>query len=1050
MKLICLRRIRLLPLLFLLALLPVLVIAQKGSITGSVLDEKGNPLPGVTVRVKGTIVGVITDIDGKFDIKAQAKDVLVFSFIGMKNTEVTIGEKSEIKVSMQTEVSDIEEVVVVGYGVQTKESVVGAISQISGEKLQTMKMGGSLENSLQGNLPGLTVIMTDPTPGEEALSGLRMLIRGSSSLTNNTPLVIVDGVERSFSNLDPNEIASISVLKDASATAVYGVKGANGVIIVTTKRGRTGAVQLEFSSELCMKEATRLPKYLSSYETLLLRNEAYRNDGRWNMLYSDEVLEHYRKQDLPYLYPNVDWMDFLFKPGFDQQYNLNARGGNNFVTYFVSLGYLHEGDIYTIGNLFPYDYDRYNAHYFHDRFNFRNNLDFNLSPSTKLTVNLGGNIKKWGLPFDAYTHETWFNPVTLLPYYPEEVLKLYPDNTIPYNQEGIRYSVNPSMGNVRLDWLGGRGFDRKKSNELNVDIILNQNLDFITKGLSVSGTYSYNNYVRYTENFRTGPEWYGAFYGYYLDPSTLQWTRYDSDGKKDMDTPQPKLQSLGDNLSDAYRNHYYKFQLNYQRTFGDHNLNGTALFSRRQSQGISDFPHYEENWVGRAVYNYKERYFLEGSLAYTGSEKFAPGLRYGLFPSIAAGYLISNEEFFKKALPWASLFKIRYSWGKVGSDAGIARWLYISEYSPGSGGTSFGYPFTYYPTIAEGNMPVTDATWEEAIKQNLGFEMGFFKNMITVNLDLYDERRENILQSRMRVPSWVGAGNIMGNIGSTKSHGFEIEIGFNKSINKNLSIFATANINANESRVIYYDESETVPFNLKVEGKPVEIARGLNNYSPTASILVTGKYQNIDELFMGPGSRSTIMGDHVYLDFNGDGAVDQQDYIVAENPNAPDWTYNFKLGFYYKQWNARADFYGISDVQYQMRQGGMFYLYPFSQNKDNALLAHSDYWTPDNTDAVYPAVHSQVEYNPNYNISSFSNVNGRYFRLKNLRVGYTFDLSKNKVLGISNIETALTGTNLFTFTDYPLGGDPEGANSGTDFGAYPMMKRYSFELRIVF
>jgi len=326
MKLICLRRIRLLPLLFLLALLPVLVIAQKGSITGSVLDEKGNPLPGVTVRVKGTIVGVITDIDGKFDIKAQAKDVLVFSFIGMKNTEVTIGEKSEIKVSMQTEVSDIEEVVVVGYGVQTKESVVGAISQISGEKLQTMKMGGSLENSLQGNLPGLTVIMTDPTPGEEALSGLRMLIRGSSSLTNNTPLVIVDGVERSFSNLDPNEIASISVLKDASATAVYGVKGANGVIIVTTKRGRTGAVQLEFSSELCMKEATRLPKYLSSYETLLLRNEAYRNDGRWNMLYSDEVLEHYRKQDLPYLYPNVDWMDFLFKPGFDQQYNLNASG----------------------------------------------------------------------------------------------------------------------------------------------------------------------------------------------------------------------------------------------------------------------------------------------------------------------------------------------------------------------------------------------------------------------------------------------------------------------------------------------------------------------------------------------------------------------------------------------------------------------------------------------------------------------------------------------------------------------------------------------------
>lgn len=1045
MKSSCFKRICLLPMLLLVVLIPLLGMAQSGNITGLVSDDKGNPLPGVTVRVKGTTIGVVTDLDGQFSIKAGAKDVLVFSFIGMRSIEVPVTEKKTLKITLEADVADIDEVVVVGYGVQSKESVSGAISQVSGEKLQTMKMGGSLENALQGNIPGLTVIMTDPTPGEEALQGLRMLIRGSSSLTNNAPLVIVDGVERSFTNIDPNEVASISVLKDASATAVYGVKGANGVIIVSTKRGNKGAIQLEFSTELSMKEATRLPEYLNAYETLLMRNDAYRNDGRWNMIIPDEVLEHYKTQDLPYLYPDVDWMDFLFKPGYDQQYNLNARGGNDFVQYFVSLGYLHEGDIYATGQLFPYDYDKYNAEYYHNRYNFRNNLDFNLTKTSKLTINLGGNIKQWGKPFDDYTQETWFEPVTLLPYYPDNILELYPDDKIPYNQEGIRYSCNPAMGNVRLDWLGGRGFDRKKSNELNADIIFNQKLDFITKGLSISGTYSYNSYVRYVQNFRTSSGWYGELYGYYLDPATLEWSRYNGDGKLDMDTPQSKLKDFqGDYLDESSRSHYYKIQTNYERTFGKHNINATGLFSRRQSQGTSDFPHYEENWVSRAAYDYDTRYFLEGSLAYTGSEKFAPGLRYGLFPAMAVGYMISNEEFFKKALPGISKLKVRYSWGKVGSDAGIDRWLYISEYSASSNYTGFGYPFSWYPTISEGNMPVTDATWEEAIKQNIGLETGFLKNMITVNLDLYNERRENILQSRNRVPSWVGAGSIQGNIGSTKNHGFELEVGFNKQINKDLTLLATLNLNGNESRVVFYDESETTPFNLKKEGKPIENAN--------SSILVTGKYQSLDELFMAAEAArvSPIVGDFQYLDLNGDGAVNESDYIVAEYPNAPAFTWSMKFGAYYKKWSLTADFYGISNVHYQMRAGGEFYLYPFSQNKDNALVAHSDYWTPDNTDAAYPSVHSEASYNSNYTRSSFANINGKYFRLKNLRLGYAFDLSNRKILGIKNIDLALTGTNLLTWTDYPMGGDPEGANSGTDFGAYPQMKRYSLEFRLTF
>ncbi|HPR32560.1 MAG TPA: SusC/RagA family TonB-linked outer membrane protein, partial [Prolixibacteraceae bacterium] len=635
---------QLLIVLFFTFWLPITVLGQVKNITGTVKDEKGDVLPGVTVRVTGTTRGVVTDNDGHYSIGAEPRESLSFSFIGMVAREIPVKNQTVIDVTLSTDVENIEEVVVVGYGVQSKESVVGAISQVSGEKLQAMKMGGSLENSLQGSLPGLTVISTDPTPGEESLNGITMLIRGSSSLVSNAPLVIVDGVERSFSNLDPNEVATISILKDASATAVYGIKGANGVIIVTTKRGRTGAVQLELSAEVSLKEPTRLPKYLNSYETLQLRNEAYRNDGLWNMMVSDEVLEHYRTGDSPWLYSDFDWMGFLFKPGWDQNYNVNARGGNDFVQYFVSLGYLHEGDIYTVGDLFPYKYDRYNAHYFHDRYNFRNNLDFNISKTTKLSVNLGGNIKQWGRPFDNYTQETWFNPVTLVPYYPEEVLDEFPDDVIPYNQDGIRITCNPRFKNTRLDWLGGRGFERLKSNELNADVILEQKLDFLTKGLSVSGTYSYNNYARYKESFKTGPGFYGEIFGYYLNPVDSTWGRYNSDGNEDFDTPQPKLISHGDALESNTRSLYYKLQANYARSFGNHNLSATAVFSRREYTSGSAFTHYEENWVGRATYDLKGKYFLEASVAHTGSENFAPGLRFGTFPSTAAGWLLSEEK----------------------------------------------------------------------------------------------------------------------------------------------------------------------------------------------------------------------------------------------------------------------------------------------------------------------------------------------------------------------------------------------------------------------
>tara|TARA_R110002049_G_scaffold38978_6_gene120468 strand:- start:78528 stop:81659 length:3132 start_codon:yes stop_codon:yes gene_type:complete len=1030
--------------------------AQQGNITGTVVDSNGEPVLGVTILVKGTIRGVSTDFDGKYSISATSNETLVFSYVGYKTQEVPVKGKKTINVTFVEDQEVLDDVVVVAFGkAQKQESIVGAVSKISGEKLMSVRMGSSVENSLQGRLPGLTVIMTDPTPGEEAVGGyyaaspIQMSIRGNSSMGNNTPLFIVDGVERPFSNLDPNDIESISILKDASATAVYGVKGANGVVIVTTKRGQVGAIELDFSTSLSVKTAAILPEYMNAYETMKLRNEAWANDGLWNLMVSDEVLEHYRTQDLPYLYSDFDWMDYYFEPGFDQTYNLNARGGNDFVKYYASIGFLKEGDIWSVGNEFPYDYDKQNAHYGSTRYNFKNNLDFNLSKTTKLTINLGGNVKAWGKPEDTFTQPIWYEPVTSMPFYPQDALTQYPDNLIPYNQTGNRPFINPAQGEVEMHWLGGRGFNRFKANELNADISFNQELDFITKGLSTGMLYSYNTNVIYQKRFELP-----LFFGYYLNPDTQQWSRYDNGGGEDLDTPQPALNvNNSEQIFQGSRSQYYQFNLGYNRSFGKHNVSGFGLFSRREARfSLAEFPHYEENWVGRGTYNYDDRYFFEASVAHTGSEKFAPGLRFGTFPAAATGWVISNEKFYGNIKKAMNRLKIKYSYGIVGSDAGINRWLYLSEYTEG-GGTSFGYPQQGYGYINEGNLPILDATWEKAYKQNIGFEVGFFNDLVTLDVDLFDERRENMLQPRQRVPSWAGVPAIQANIGSSKSHGFEVELGINKGFRDGSYVMFKGNLTASENRMVYYDESENIPFNLRAQGKPVDIARRMGSYTPATGIVDKGFYQDFDELFLWPkvGGGNPIVGDLKFLDFNGDGTVDGQDRVVAESPSIPNVTWNGTLGGGYKNLSFELNFYGISSVQTPMRQGGIFYLYPFTENKDNAYTAHADHWTPTNTNPEFPAVHAEATKQYNYQISSFSMIEGQYIRLRSANVRYAFKSPGiKKATGISSLELGLIGTNLWTWRKRKWGGDPEGGNYGVDFGAYPQMKRYTLELRAKF
>lgn len=1024
--------------------------AQQQNIRGTVKYSDGEEIIGATIQIKGTGRGTITDITGGYNIMVEPQEVLVFSYVGMVTQEITVGGQRVIDIILEPDIEVLDEVVIVAYGVQEKASVVGAISQVSGDVIRKVNTGGSVENTLQGRIPGLNIIGRNATPGEEAISyygadGLQMSVRGLTAMGNNSPLLIVDGVERPFSNLDPNEIADISVLKDASATAVYGVKGANGVIIVTTKRGRTGAIQLEFSSQLSVKTPTVLPTYLDAYETLSLRNIAAKNDQRWDYIVPDDILQKYRDQSEPYLYRNFDWMDFYFKPGFDQTYNINARGGNDFVRYFVSLGYLNEGDIFTTGDKVPYTYDKHNASYYHNRYTFRNNLDFTLTPSTTLAINLGGNVREYGKPIDTFTQERWFQSVTDFPYYPEEALEQYPDTKIPWDQGVRRPFVDPNTvpATGRLMWEGGLGFWRHKANETSVDLNLQQKLDFITKGLAVSGLFSYNNSAIYRQEYSLP-----AFYAYYLNSETKEWTRHHGEGELDYNTPPPNMRVLNDQIFMSARSFYYQGRVNYARTFNKvHNVTAMGLFSRRKSQGTSDFPHYEENWVGRATYDYDTRYLFEASVSHTGSEKFAPGLRFGTFPSFAGGWNVSNERFFEPAKDIINNLKLRYSWGQVGNDGGIARWLYRSEYSEDGGNAIFGYPTLSYPFISEGPIPVTNATWEKASLRDLGIEMGLFNNFITLEVDLFDEYRSNMLQSRNRVPSWVGVSSIQSNIGEAKSHGIEVTLGVQHQFANGLHLYFNGSFSGTESRVVYWDESEFIPDHLKAEGKPVSLARRMWS----RGVLDQGYYNNFDDLFLYPQrvDKKPIVGDLKYIDFDGNGLIDAEDGVVGEYPWEPERFYNGTFGGNYKNWSLEFSVYGISNTQRMVRGGGEFFLFPFTQQRNNAYEVHADHWRPDNISPSFPTPHFEANNHYNYYNTQFAMLDGQYFRLKHVRLAYRFEDLFSK-LGVSNVELSLIGNNLYTWRKREWGGDPEGFNFGEDFGSYPHMKRYSLEIRVAF
>ena len=746
-----------------------LVHAQEMQITGTVTDTEGEPLPGVTVVKKGTTTGTITDIDGKYSVEASRGDILVFSFVGMESREIRVQNLRILDVELKSTMQDLEEVTVVAYGQQKKVSITGAITSVKSDEL-LKSPSASVANSLAGKVTGLSTIQFSGQPGADDPS---IYVRGVASLSEDRsePLTIVDGVERSFMDLDPNEIESISVLKDASATAVYGVRGANGVIIVTTKRGKKGAAKITSSFSAGMQEPTRLLNFADSYTYAQRYNEAQLNDDPTltpdQLRFSPEALDAFRTGSHPIIYPNTDWVDYILKPS-AMQYkgNVNISGGTDKVKYFVSLGVLNQDGLF---KTFDSQYD-YNFSY--KRYNYRTNLDIDVTNSTKVGVTVGGRVGVTNQPNAKDGMDQLFRLI----YW-----------SVPFSGPGIvdnKYVLSsdyyiPDNKKDGLDPFYGRGYTNRLNNTLNFDIDLEQKLDFALKGLKFRTKISYDTNYSHAKVRNSSVAHYEPYFRRDLDPNaaaddrSIVYRKIGSDG------------NLGYNENYGKgRKWYFEAGLNYNRKFGVHNVGALVLYNENKvyyPSQFRDIPRGLVGLVGRVTYDYKTKYMADFNIGYNGSENFAQDKRFGVFPAVSVGW-IPTQEPFMKGLSFISYMKIRASYGLVGNDKiGGDRFLYLpNSYDPTSGGYNFG---TNNPTnqtaAAEGRIGNPDVTWETAAKQNLGIDLKFLQGKLGMNLDLFKEDRKDILTYRGTVPGFVAYDLPAVNIGEVKNQGYEAELKWN-------------------------------------------------------------------------------------------------------------------------------------------------------------------------------------------------------------------------------------------------------------------------------
>ncbi|MBQ9310306.1 MAG: TonB-dependent receptor [Bacteroidales bacterium] len=1021
---------------------------QRITVSGTVTDATGDVVIGAVVMVKGdsSYGGSTTDLDGRFSFSCPAGLPLVVTCIGYADHEMSFRKSvSGLVIEMKEDSEVLEDAVVVGYGVQQRESIVGAISQVTSDALINSGTA-NVTQALAGKLSGVETRQTSGQPGSNDAT---IVIRGVSSWNGNDPLVMVDGIEREFSDLDPNEIETISVLKDASATAVFGAKGANGVIIVTTKSGTEGAPKFRFNVDYGIQVPTEIPQWVDSYNTALYANIAKRNTNRYADQFSNEQLEEYRNPSSAInsiRYPNNNWYDMVLRDfASTTNANFNISGGHGPVKYFVSFGYLHEGTI--VKQLHEFG----NTTYAYDRINYRSNLEVNVTKTTKMTLKFGGNIGIQQYPTgtgsmsttSVFTSLYTASPLMYPAYFPDWFLEMVPDEGAPndhsYRTSGPLSGEYPAYYKNPYQALSQGAFEQKTTSKIAADLLLKQKLDFITKGLSfdakVSLTSSFYRYSLQSDEQRHVYRFHWDLY----DLGEYPWEG--AENTSGTIYVQPPYSATIDNTARTQKYvFYWEGALNYNRKFGDHAVTGLVLFHQRQQVSEAGFPHREQGLVARGTYDFKKKYLLELNMGYTGSEQFSPANRFGFFPSAAIGYTLSKEEFWKKNLPWWSKFKIRYSDGLVGSDASSSNWLYYASFHKDD------------DRYVEDTAANYDARWETAHKRDLGFEFGWLKDKFTLEVDLFDEHRKDILITPIVTP-FVGIDYKDVNRGAIKKHGMEIELRHKNNVGKDWFYQVGAKLSLNENRITAYEDLPYAAAYQKYAGTPYGAQRS------GETTVDSGFFTSVDDLHNYPmyaGEwNAVIPGIYKPLDYNGDGVINTDDLHCIQGSTTSPAVYSFDFGFTYKNFTFSALFYGTHGKYSTYNKN---FVEEFTKEDYIIHTSQLNYWTPTNQNADHAALMfglSPFSWGGGTSTEGYdvglSGVTWRssdYLTLKEVYVGYKLKSKKiQEAVGIDAITLSLTGNNLFTITDL-IEGDPQRTSLSNSY--YPIMSTFKLGVKVSF
>ena len=999
-------------------------------VTGTVKDTNGEPIIGANVMVVGSATGVITDIDGNFTLNVPVGSKLQFSFIGYKEQVVPVKKGISLNIVLEEDAQMLGEVEVVAYGVQKKVSVTGAISSMRGDDLLKTP-AGSISNILSGQVTGISSVQYSGEPGADAAD---IYVRGIATTNNATPLIQVDGVERDFSQIDPNEIESVTILKDASATAVFGVRGANGVILITTKRGAEGKAKISFTTSAGVNVRTKELEFANSYQYASYVNMMRTNDGN-EPLYSDEQLAAFRDHTNPLLYPDINWIDYCMnKAAFQSQHNVSISGGTNNMRYFVSAGLFTQDGMFKQFNLtddFNFDYKRYN---------YRANLDFDISKTTLLSVNIGGRVESKRTPESGEDQNQLFR-------------KLY--WAVPFASAGIvdgkyiktnaDYVTKP--GADGLESYYGKGFRNQTTNVLNLDLVLDQKLDFITKGLSIKLKGSYNSSYSTTKIASSSVATYTPVVD---DKGAITYKKSGSDSQT----------SYREGDYGKGRDWYMELALNYNRKFGNHSVTGLFLYNQSKRYypgGTYDYiPTGYVGLVGRVTYDWKTRYLAEFNVGYNGSENFNPENRYGFFPAGSIGWIVSEEPFFAPIKKVVNYFKVRATLGMVGNDnyAG-QRFLYLpGSYGYGQNNDHNGPGGFFGQNIGNAKPGAWEATqsnpyakWETAVKQNYGLDFNILNDHLSVSADYFIEKRRDILRTPDYLPGILGMTLPAINVNKVENKGFEIQAKWNDRIGTDFRYWANFNISFARNKIVFMNEVEQNEPWMYQTGRRIN-SRSMYKfwgfYDETADL----RYQEEFGIPISDHGITLQPGDAVYVDLNKDGKLDGNDATRDIGfTDLPEYTAGLNLGFSWKNFDFSMQWTGAWNVDRMLSE----FRQPLgdTQNKGLLLYQYENTWrsSEDSYTAKFPRITATNRKNNFEKGSDLYLINASFLRLKNIEIGYNFDFPFMRKLKLNSCRMYVNGYNLLTFTAFDWG-DPESRQS--DRPNYPLTRVFNIGLKLGF